>query len=414
MRVVGVAELTAYIKDLLDSDPILRDVWVRGEISNFSRSTAGHIYFTLKADGAQIRCVLFRGHARWLPFVPDNGDAILAHGNVSLYEASGQYQLYVDLIQPEGTGILQLQFEQLRQRLEAEGLFDQARKRPLPRCPRCIGVVTSPTGAVWHDIQTVLRRRYPLCELILAPAQVQGADAPATIVAALEALQADGRAEVIVVARGGGSMEDLWCFNDERVARAVFACRVPVVSAVGHETDYTICDFVADVRAATPSVAAEIVAPDVRELQAEMLDRFDRATAAVEESLARQRARLDALAARLHRRSPESAIRQERQRLDARGEALRQQALRRLAAERARIDLLANQLELLHPLRIMERGYALVTDASSGARVRSAHALAAGQVVTLHFHDGSAGASVRRVQTDGTQEEETPHGDTER
>lgn len=252
MRILDVADVTAYIKDLLDADPILSDVWIRGEVSNFVRSAAGHIYFTLKSERAQLRCVLFRGNARWLTFQPENGDAILAHGRVSVYEAGGQYQLYVDLIQPEGTGLLHLQFEELRRRLEMEGLFDPSRKRPLPRLPRRIGVVTSPTGAVWHDIQTVLRRRYPLAELVLAPAQVQGDDAPPTIIRALEALQLDGNVDVIIIARGGGSMEDLWCFNDEALARAVFASRIPVISAVGHETDFTICDFVADVRARPP------------------------------------------------------------------------------------------------------------------------------------------------------------------
>ena len=249
--------------------------------------------------------------------MPNNGDAILAHGNVSIYEVSGQYQLYVDMIQPEGTGLLQLQFEELRQRLEREGLFDVSRKRPLPRYPRCIGVVTSSTGAVWHDIQNVLTRRYPLCELILSPSQVQGADAPASIIAALEALQLDGRAEVIIVGRGGGSAEDLACFNDEKLARAIFAASVPIVSAVGHETDFTIADFVADLRAPTPSAAAEVVAPHIREMAQEIADRHDRAHDAVLATLRAAKSGLDRSRFRMSRVGPESAIRQERQRLDA-------------------------------------------------------------------------------------------------
>ena len=234
VRILNVAEITAYIKDIFDSDPILSEIWVRGEISNFVRSSAGHIYFSLKAGRAQIKCVLFQRNARFLTFIPGNGDAVVVHGNVSVYEANGQYQLYADLVQPEGTGLLQLQFEELRHRLETEGLFDSSRKRPLPAYPRFIGVVTSPTGAVWHDIQTVLRRRYPLCYLILAPALVQGEEAPTAVIRAINRLHDDCRADVIVIARGGGSIEDLWCFNDERVARAVFASPTPVVSAIGH------------------------------------------------------------------------------------------------------------------------------------------------------------------------------------
>ncbi|MDI3339735.1 MAG: exodeoxyribonuclease VII large subunit [Sphaerobacter sp.] len=397
MRVLDVADLTAYIKDLLDSDPILSDVWVRGEVSNFVRSAAGHIYFTLKSERAQLRCVLFRGQARWLTFQPDNGDAILAHGRVSVYEASGQYQLYVDLIQPEGTGLLQLQFEELRHRLEQEGLFDPARKRPLPRCPRRIGVVTSPTGAVWHDIQTVLRRRYPLAELVLAPAQVQGEDAPPTIIRALHALQLQGNIDVIIVARGGGSMEDLWCFNDERVARAVFASPIPVISAVGHETDYTICDFVADLRAPTPSAAAELVAPHIGELAAEVASLCARAETALTAMLRARRETVGGLALRLQRHGPENLIRQERLRLDGRTELMRQRLLGRIAAERAAIEATRRQLDLLHPLGVMRRGYAIVVDPATGQRRRRALDLAPGQQVTLEFYDGDADAIVRAV-----------------
>lgn len=396
-HILDVAQVTAYIKDLLDSDPILQDVWIRGEVSNFSRSSAGHIYFTLKSSAAQLRCVLFRGNARWLTFQPGNGDAILAHGNISIYENAGQYQLYVDLIQPEGTGLLQLQFEELRRRLEMEGLFDPSRKRPLPAYPRCIGVVTSPTGAVWHDIQNVLGRRYPLCDLILAPAQVQGDDAPRTIVHALEALHEDGRADVIIVARGGGSMEDLWCFNDERVARAVFASPIPVISAIGHETDVTICDLVADLRAPTPSAAAELVAPDVRELRQAVMALLERAEAAVFDTVREYRDSTRTAAARLHRLSPEGAIRGERLRLDAESRRLGQCVARWLAAERAALEAQARQLGLLHPLETMQRGYAIAVDPVTGQRVRSSRTLAPGQDLALQFYDGDADTTVRSV-----------------
>lgn len=398
MRVLDVAELTAYLKDLLESDPILGDVLVRGEISNFTRSAAGHLYFSLKAEGVQLRCVCFRGDARYLSFQPANGDAVVAHGHVSLYEASGQYQLYVNVLVPEGTGLLQVQFEQLRQQLEREGLFEPSRKRPLPAFPRCIGVVTSASGAVWHDIQSVLSRRYPLCELILAPSLVQGAEAPAAIVAALEALQDDGRAEVIVVARGGGSAEDLWCFNDERVARAVFACAVPVVSAIGHETDFTICDYVADLRAPTPSAAAELIGPHVRELSARVAELHRRMLEAIRERLLEKRDLLADAHDQLLRRDPSSAIAGERQALDAAAERMRELLLGWISGERARLTASARELILLHPEQVMERGYAMVLDRASGARLPSAATLSAGQDVLLRFHDGTAGARVERVE----------------
>ena len=398
MRVLDVAELTAYLKDLLESDPILGDVLVRGEISNFTRSAAGHLYFSLKAEGVQLRCVCFRGDARYLSFQPANGDAVVAHGHVSLYEASGQYQLYVNVLLPEGTGLLQVQFEQLRQQLEREGLFEPSRKRPLPAFPRCIGVVTSASGAVWHDIQSVLSRRYPLCELILAPSLVQGAEAPAAIVAALEALQDDGRAEVIVVARGGGSAEDLWCFNDERVARAVFACAVPVVSAIGHETDFTICDYVADLRAPTPSAAAELIGPHVRELSARVAELHRRMLEAIRERLLEKRDLLADAHDQLLRRDPSSAIAGERQALDAAAERMRELLLGWISGERARLTASARELILLHPEQVMERGYAMVLDRASGARLPSTATLSAGQDVLLRFHDGTAGARVERVE----------------
>lgn len=403
MRVLTVAEITAYIKDLLQSDPILSDVWIRGEISNFTRSAAGHIYFTLKSENTQVKSVLFRGNARFLTFMPANGDAVVAHGNISVYEATGQYQLYVDVIQPEGTGLLQLQFEELRQRLEREGLFDPARKRPLPAYPRCIGVVTSATGAVWHDIQTVLSRRYPLCQIVFAPSQVQGTDAPASILAALDALQVDGRAELIVLARGGGSMEDLWCFNDERVARAVFACSVPVVSAIGHETDFTICDFVADLRAPTPSAAAEMIAPHMREMSERLADLHARLLATMLDRLRESGSQLDSQLARLERRSPQSAIRQERVQLDTKAGLMHDRLTTRIEAERARLMATAREMALLHPQQIMERGYAMVLDGATGARVHSVDGLDTGQDVLLRFHDGTAGALVQSVDTSASR-----------
>ena len=401
VRILNVSELTAYIKDIFDSDPILSEIWVRGEISNFVRSSAGHIYFSLKAGHAQIKCVLFQRNARLLTFIPGNGDAVVVHGNVSVYEANGQYQLYVDLIQPEGTGILQLQFEELRHRLESEGLFDISRKRPLPAYPRFIGVVTSPTGAVWHDIQTVLRRRYPLVRLILAPALVQGVEAPAAVIRAITRLHDDGRSDVIVIARGGGSIEDLWCFNDERVARAVFASPIPVVSAIGHETEVTICDLVADVRAPTPSAAAEMIAPHVRELQTALFDLLRRAETAALGATQLSRSRMEAILPRLHRASPEQVVREKRLRVDARAMIMHRYLYDRITRERNRIEDLKRQLTLLHPVQTMERGYAMVLDGRSGGRIRAASGLNVGQGVLLRFHDGVAAVTVESVEEKG-------------
>lgn len=398
MRILEVSELTAYLKDLLQTDPVLADVWVRGEISNFSRSSAQHCYFTLKSASAQIRAVLFRGNARFLSFNPRDGDAVMAHGRIEFYEPAGSCQLIVDVMQPEGAGLLQLQFEELRRRLEREGLFDPLRKRPLPPYPRHIGVVTSATGAVWHDIQHVLSRRYPLCELILAPAQVQGADAPATIIAALNTLIEDGRSDVIIVGRGGGSAEDLACFNDEAVARAIFAAPVPIISAIGHETDFTIADFVADLRAPTPSAAAEVVAPDIGSLLIQVADLHDRAYQATMDVVREARSDVERHSFRLSRLSPEAAIRYERQRLDGVLDNIRLKIGARIDTERARIAATTRELVLLHPQQIMERGYAMVIDRTSGVRVQSSAMLHADDEIVLRFHDGTAEARVTGVE----------------
>ena len=401
--ILSVAELTAYIRDVLERDPVLGSVWVSGEAANVVRSTAGHVYFSLRDATSQIKCVLFRSYARQQLYIPANGDAVLAHGNVSVYEAAGAYQLYVDEVQPLGDGRLRLAFQQLCQKLEREGLFDQTRKRPLPRRPRCIGVITSPTGAVWHDIQTVLRRRYPLAHLLLAPAQVQGDEAPASVIAALEELNRDGRADVIIIARGGGSLEDLWCFNSEPLARAVFASHIPVVSAIGHETDVTLCDLVADCRAPTPSAAAEIVAPDIRELMSDLAELGSRLTAAVGARVQDERDRLDRRLSRLEHTSPRRRIDQERLRLDGLEGRLRRQIARRVQEERQRMSALGRQLHLLHPQGPLERGYVLVTDRATGRRKRAARDLVVGQHLLLEFIDGAAATQVTELDLTRTR-----------
>ncbi|HWQ15599.1 MAG TPA: exodeoxyribonuclease VII large subunit [Roseiflexaceae bacterium] len=396
MRLLTVSQLSLYLRELLESDDILRDVWVEGEISNFNRHAgSGHCYFSVKDSGAVLRGVMWRSYAERLGGLPSNGDAVLVHGRVSLYEPRGDVQLYADIIQPAGVGLLQAQFERLRARLEAEGLFDPSRKRRLPELPRRIGVATSPTGAALQDILNVLRRRYPLAEVVLAPCQVQGAGAAETVVEALYALY-DAGVDVIIVARGGGSAEDLWAFNEEVVARAAFASPVPIVSGVGHETDTTIIDYVADVRAPTPSAAAEIVSPDV----AELADAVAGLRAALDEALleqvARARGELEGLRRRLAQQSPMARVQRDRQMLD--------ELLRRASAalahdatlKQARLEGALRQLAALSPLATLGRGYAVVRRASDGRVVTSPAQIAPGEAVDITVRDGSFGA--RRVE----------------
>ena len=264
---LSVFQLNEYLRMRMDSDELLSGVLVRGEISNFSAPRSGHLYFTLKDPEGQIRAVMFRTQAARLPFLPEDGMKVIVSGRVSVYSAGGQYQIYVNEIQPDGAGILALRFEQLRRRLEAEGLFDPARKKPIPKFPARIGVITSPTGAAIRDIRKILSRRFPSAQIVLFPALVQGEEAAGQLASGVLFFQNTGLADVIIIGRGGGSAEDLWAFNDELLARVIADCTIPVISAVGHEVDFTICDFVADLRAPTPSAAAEQAVPDARELE---------------------------------------------------------------------------------------------------------------------------------------------------
>ncbi len=394
MNILAVSELTGYIAELFDSDPILGDVWIRGEVSNCSRPASGHCYFTLKDSGSQVRCVLFKQDAMWQPFVPGNGDAILAHGRITLYEPRGEYQLRVDLVQPDGIGALQLAFEELRTRLDREGLFDPARKRPLPAMPRAIGVVTSPTGAVWHDIQTVIGRRFALAELVLSPTAVQGADAPERIVAALRAVCADERVEVVILARGGGSAEDLAAFNDERVARAIFAARVPVISGVGHEVDVTIADFVADLRAPTPSAAAELAVPDLRELLGAVEAARERLHALMAGRLADSSERLARARVCLDHASPEQTIMRGRERVAALRRSAAQTLRHSWELSSQRIEALERQLAALDPRAVLGRGYAVVEDASDGLPLTSVAEAYPRRALRVTVADGAFGAEV--------------------
>ncbi len=400
MRILSVTEVTAYLKDLIELDPILSDVWIRGEVTNMSRSAAGHMYFCLVADGVQINCVLFRGNQFGLLAVPRNGEEVLAHGRISLYDVRGQYQLMVDNVAPVGVGILQLQFEEIRRRLEAEGLFATDRKRPVPAMPATIGVVTSAQGAVWHDIQNVVSRRFPLVELVLAPSAVQGPDAPAELVRALRALDATGRCDVIIIGRGGGSAEDLAGFNDEGLARAIYSARVPVVSAVGHETDTCIADLVADLRAPTPSAAAELCVPDRAELIAKLGFAVTSARAATLDVLRSERELISRELATIGRCSPLRTIEAGRQQVDVAVESARAGMPRRLIEQRRQVETLAATAALLDPRGIMRRGYAVVSTRDSGdeRRIRTAAGARAATHVDIAFYDGRVQAAVRREQ----------------
>jgi exodeoxyribonuclease VII large subunit len=398
ISIVDVDEISQYIRDRFDSDPLLADVWVRGEVSNARRSPPGHWYFVLKSDSAQLRCVLFRGDSALVSHLPQDGEAVLSHGRISSYPAFGQYQLYVDQILPEGDGLLHLQFEALYRKLEGEGIFDDSRKRSLPAFPRKIAVVTSPTGSVWHDIQDVLRRRYPLGELIVSPTLVQGDSAPASIVSAIQAVVEDGQAEVLIIARGGGSIEDLWAFNDERVVRAVYRCPIPVVSAIGHETDVTLTDLAADLRAPTPSAAAELVAPHIREYQQHLASQGEAFSTSISRLLGTLRYDLIHLHQRLTRHDPHWLLQQERMRLDQLGDSLGRAVKLHLYRENSRVNGLKDQLRLLDPVQLLGRGYAVVTDGDSGKRVRGVGDLTTGATVRLDFRDGASRATIDAVR----------------
>ncbi len=398
-----VTDLTRYLRDLLESDFNLQDVWVEGEVSNFSQPRSGHVYFTLKDDRAALRCVMWRSVVARQAYLPRDGEAVLVHGKVSVYEAGGQYQLYADRIQPVGTGALFQAFLELKARLQAEGLFDEDRKRPIPAWPRRIGVVTSPTGAALRDILNTIRRRYPLAEVVLAPTSVQGIEAPPGIVAALEALQRLAPPpNVILVARGGGSLEDLWAFNDERVVRAVAACRVPVISGVGHETDFTLTDFAADRRAPTPTAAAELATPDQADLRATLAERHARLIRAVQRALEAERIALHAIYQRLARHAPLTRIRSDQQRLDEWSLRMKRALTHRVTLERARLTALQSHLDALSPLAVLRRGYALVTDAQ-GRVVHSVRQVRPGNRLSVRVQDGAFPAQVLE-ETDGERE----------
>jgi len=398
MHVLSVSELAGYISAVVESDPVLSDVWVEGEVSNWNRASSGHCYWTLRQNDANIATVCWRQSAQRQPSLPSNGEQVLVHGKVEFWPGNGRLQLYVDLIRPAGIGLLHAQLEALKQRLEAEGLFDTARKRPIPLLPRRIGIVTSPTGAALRDILHVVSDRWPLAEVLLAPAKVQGDGSAESIVEALYDLYAV-EPDVIVLARGGGSIEDLWSFNDETVARAVFASPVPLITGVGHETDTTIVDFVADLRAPTPSLAAAEATPDRSTLRGELRAQLEDLHEHMLRRVAGERGRLAQLSRQLQRLAPLTRLARGRSELDALRERLHRAAATLSELRRLRLSSVRGRLEMLSPLGTLARGYAIVRRAD-GAVVLAPDEVPDGAPLRLELRDGTLGARVdKRILT---------------
>jgi len=398
---MSVLEATRVIKDLLVSDPTLQDLTVAGEMSNVSVSARGHLYFTLKDADAQMPCAMFARGGRGRPEV-EEGDQVVVTGRIDVYEPHGKYQLLADSIVKRGMGDLYRRYLELKERLDKEGLFSPELKRALPHLPRRIGVVTSATGSVFHDIVRVVRRRYPHVRVTLAHSAVQGERAAGELVEGLERLIALGDVDVMVIGRGGGSFEDLFPFNDETLARAIRACPVPVVSAVGHETDFTIADFVADVRAPTPSAAAEVVVPSVVEEGRMLRGHGERLLMAVSQRLTRERERLEGLAARPAMRRPRDMLDVRQQRLDEVARFLSTKLLHAMEVERGRLDALQERLEALSPTSTLRRGYSLALD-GRGELVTSVSRLSPGDPVELVMADGRVDTRTERVRPDDDQ-----------
>ncbi|MBC8333093.1 MAG: exodeoxyribonuclease VII large subunit [Anaerolineae bacterium] len=383
----SVTEVNRYLRDLFESDHNLGDLWVQGELSNVSRPRSGHLYFTLKDERATLRGVMWRSSVQRLGFTPNDGDAVEVHGSINIYEAGGQVQLYADTIKPLGTGALYQEFSRLKAKLEAEGLFAEERKRPLPRWPRRIGIVTSPTGAALRDMLNTLRRRYPLVEVVIAPSPVQGQEAPLKLAAGLLQINRVAKPDVILLARGGGSIEDLWAFNDERVAYAIAASAAPVITGVGHETDFTIADFVADLRAPTPTAAAELATPSREDLLPALAEIGQRFANYASIQINERRWQIGDLGHRLQRVSPLARIRSDRQRLDEIGQRAATLLRHRLQMQYSQFQANAQRLDDLNPHTVLGRGYAIVSHAD-GRTIRSAARVQPGDALNVRVSDG--------------------------
>lgn len=395
--VLSVSQLNRYIKMNFDADENLANIFISGEISNFTNHyRTGHLYFTLKDDSAAVRAVMFNSSAKRLKFMPEDGMKVIARGRVSVYEASGQYQLYVDDMQPDGVGALNLAYEQLKEKLQKEGLFSELHKKPLPPYPEKVGVITSPTGAAVRDIINVLGRRFPYAKIVFCPVLVQGDGAHLQLTDAVNLFNSERAADVIIIGRGGGSIEDLWEFNDEGLARAVYNSEIPVISAVGHETDFTICDFVADMRAPTPSAAAELAVPDANELQYALSALNNRMFLNVSSGIADRRSRLEYLTSKGALKSPDEMLSNRSQRLDTAFSKMLSSYENRIGGKKVEFISAATALSKLDPMSVLMRGFAFVSD-KSGKNVYSSQALAKGDKINVRFHDGSAVCEVKEI-----------------
>ncbi|WP_307467292.1 exodeoxyribonuclease VII large subunit [Paenibacillus harenae] len=442
-RVLSIKELNRYIRMKMDSDTLLSDVWLRGEISNFTHHSSGHMYFTLKDSDSRLKSVMFASHNQRLPFMPREGSKVLARGNVSVYERDGNYQFYVTAMQPDGIGSLYLAYEQLKAKLEGEGLFAETRKRMLPLMPRAIGVITSPTGAAVRDIITTLERRFPSIPVYIYPVLVQGKQAAPSIVQAIEAMNRFGETDVLIIGRGGGSLEELWAFNEESVARSIASSRIPVISAVGHETDFTIADFVADLRAATPTAAAELAVPHIAELKQQLHRKHQRMEQAMRyavqdrrERLARARRspffvhpkkymldqaqRLDRLREQLETRMkriadrgysrlskqqtalaahhPGERVAFAAKRLQGTSKQLEQSMSAYVKDNKKQLYSMMKQLDALSPLKVMSRGYSLVYDENERKLIKSINEVETGSFIKVKLADGQLDCVVRSLE----------------
>ncbi len=454
-RIYSIKEINKYIRMKMESDSLLSEVWLRGEISNFTHHSSGHMYFTLKDEGSRLKSIMFASYNQRLPFIPKEGTRVVARGYISVYERDGQYQFYATQMQPDGIGSLYLAYEQLKQRLEQEGLFDPARKRAIPQYPKVIGVVTSPTGAAVRDVVITLRRRYPAVKIVVYPVLVQGKGAAPSVVKAIRDLNRMNEADVLIVGRGGGSLEELWAFNEEMVARAIAGSRIPVISAVGHETDFTIADFASDLRAATPTAAAELAVPNVNELRAQLLQirrqlkqgllrlsqrqrerlmrlrrspvllqpkrqlvqhmtRLDmlerRLTASLQRRSHIQRERLGRMSQLLARHNPQEQLIYARRRTDSARRQLELRMQQILRQKQQQLGFGLKQLDALSPLKVMARGYSLVYDEPEQQLIKSVKQVNPGEVIKVNLQDGQLHCniwSIEEADNDGEGSEGT-------
>lgn len=396
-KVYSVSEVNQYLKQIFDSVPVLNNICIRGELSNYKVYPSGHHYFTLKDGESAIRCVMFKGSAMKLRFRPESGMKVVAYGRITVYPRDGAYQLYCEGLTADGIGDLYVAFEQLKEKLNAEGLFDREHKKPLPRYPQRIAIVTSSAGAAVHDMIRILRHRYPIAKVILLPVRVQGVEAPPEIVGAIRYANRYQVADVLITGRGGGSIEDLWAFNDERVARAIYESEIPVISAVGHEPDVTISDFVADVRASTPSNAAEIAVPDMTDLLRHFNEMGNRMTQSQTKTLELAAKRLSALAEKRVLTDSTAFIQDRRLQLDNTQQQLSLIAQKRLSAQQQRFATLATSLDALSPLRVLGRGYAMA-QCEDGTVLKSAAQVAVGENIHLRLGQGNLRCTVNEKE----------------